>query len=115
MKKLILLVSLILLLIPTLSFSYQTMYVTNENCICTSSLELLSYLWVLVNKKDDESLLKMIKVGLATGDIVVLPKGKKVFILKDLNHSIFVIKPDGSRVPLVALKVDFGLSPKVFI
>lgn len=94
-RKIIAALTLSALLI-TGAVASDVLYVKGRHCFVTDSVSSMEYILMLRDQKDFVAFGRIMGIGVATGEIVLLPEGTKVFFVRTISEYLCAIRPEGS-------------------
>ena len=83
-------------LLITGAVASDALYVKEPGCFVTDNVSNMEYIFMLKDQKDLVAFGRVMGIGVASGEIVLLPVGKKVFFIRTINESLCAVRPEGS-------------------
>jgi hypothetical protein len=77
-----------------MALASDVLYV-KETCFATPSEEIMRYLHMICIQRDKEALAKTLALGVISGEIVIWEPGKKLFLVRKVNDTEYVVRPEG--------------------
>ena len=105
-KTLISLITTMILI--TGAIASDVLYVKEPHCFVTDNVSNMEYIFMLKDQKDFVAFGRAMGIGVASGEIVLLPVGKKVFFIRTINEYLCAIRPEGSPQIFCAISCHFA-------
>jgi len=94
LNRKILLGTLITVFLISIAAASDVLYVKGP-CFATPSEEVMSYLYMIYKQGDKDAFAKAIAMGVKSGEIVIWPAGKKLFLVTKVSETQYIVRPEG--------------------
>ena len=96
------------MILITGAIASDVLYVKEPHCFVTDNVSNMEYIFMLKDQKDFVAFGRVMGIGVASGEIVLLPVGKKVFFIRTINEYLCAIRPEGSPQIFCAISCHFA-------